>query len=517
MKIKNKGIKCIYLHAGFSKTATTSIQSTLLENNKLLHKKDIKFLHHFSYGIHNLFLEQPYRYVDYVKRNYTMSEIDKYIKERKNNLRKDILNCRQSNLLISDEGLVALKEHEVSKVKEFFKVLAPNADFRVLICTRETFSHLTSRYQQILKSGRNGDLIYRKYYNNFYRGFIEKYVNIFGKKSLIVYKFETAIKHNMGPAGYFFELLNIDTTNINRGRIKKSNVGISDKAAEILEYTNDRVPLFNYEKTVFIITSELSKLRYPGDVLSIFSIRGNKFILDNDLANQIYKDNKQDILWLMNEFKIKYKLYKDNGNIVKNIYDKKYYEDIIRIYPTLSNFLKKMLYEFVKSKSNKNLDNDSLTILKDINKWIESNYSYIIHDEHIYENTKNEYKLLNKYKNAGLKKKCVIKNLFYYLYYKIVELDEFDANYYVKTYQAIKSINAIPSRIKHPVLNFIALHANFIKIVLCDPMLFFFLKGVYLGHNPNSQLDIKQYIINNPEIVKTGENAFIHYIRNKKC
>lgn len=95
------------------------------------------------------------------------------------------------------------------------------------------------------------------------------------------------------------------------------------------------------------------------------------------------------------------------------------------------------------------------------------------------------------YREHVFNKGKLLKDISTYLKNFLTIRDNFDSKYYKEHYEESLKLIKIPS-------------------------LHFFLRGVYYGHNPNELFDVVDYILDNPEVARSGDNALLHALLNEK-
>lgn len=364
-----KGIKKIYLHVGMNTTATRNIQDTMANNRDILERNNITYPLSLgsNHGItlYSMFCEKPEKYSVNVKGGRNTKQLaDDYNDANRENFVKEMKEINCENVVISAEGLAMLYKDGIINLKAFFKSIAPNAEIVILYATRDRISYVPSAIQQTMKLGIKVDYgKFERNYKNLYKARLGKYIDIFGKENIIAFKFEDAVDHEFGPVGYFFEIIGVNNQNIRSLDRSKVNEGVSDKALEIMEFINNINPLFDEKKNI-----NFGRSNY--DLKPIWGIRGNKFKLDENIANELLMNGKEDIEWLYNNTGIKYSA--ENLSVMEepNIYDNDYYDDVISCLNDVSDYIKEQIRYFCKVK----YDETKNSAFLDIVKYIDTTY-----------------------------------------------------------------------------------------------------------------------------------------------
>lgn len=211
----------LFIHMGFGKTGTTSIQKTLLKNNKILKNNGIWYL--------GLVLENCKRKYNWQKSTVPiMSEFIKLKKEETINQILDVLNetiIEAKNkaihtLVWSNEGLWGKKD----EILEVVKRLRDKIDIYFIFYVRDYDAWMFSAYKQWGLS--------HKTYEGKLKSFKEiknKFLpNFYNKIKFFQYEFpKNIIVRNMSDVKDvvedFCNLLNIDFKKINKLRLNESN------------------------------------------------------------------------------------------------------------------------------------------------------------------------------------------------------------------------------------------------------------------------------------------------------
>jgi hypothetical protein len=172
-------------------------------------------------------------------------------------------------IIFSDEFVSTLTQTELETLKAFFQ--SKGYAIRVISFIREPFNNLVSVVQQRAKAQSPID---ETLTNNFLQKFNKRIINIqavFGD-CVEFYNFEKACEHELGPVGFFFELLNLT---IEENRLLKVNESNSQQATRLASYVTKHSPLYFGD-------NEINPIRKREDLLPIFSLPGEKFKLTKD-------------------------------------------------------------------------------------------------------------------------------------------------------------------------------------------------------------------------------------------
>ena len=338
----NKSIKKVFLHMGMDKTATTSIQASIIQNEKQLNDLDI-----FCLFINR---KESDKFAFDILYDQDKKDIyDRFIDKLK--------DSKSSIMLYSHEVMCYYKKEQMTFLRNMIESIGENITIKIIYSTREKSSYFVSGVQERIKSlnpSKSG-------FSNIYKTRLQNVIDVFGKDNIIIYKFEDAVSHEYGPVGRFLEALGLSQCSISKLDIIRNNEAISDKTIEILKYFIKFMDKYGY----------LEKDRLVNDVQQLYSISGNKFFLPAGEVETMLEEGKNDTIWLRDTFNIDYCNSRYEPKESDLIYDQVFFDDIIKIYNNLSRIMKKLLYEFLKEKQNSGAEDKSI-ILKLI-KWIEQN------------------------------------------------------------------------------------------------------------------------------------------------
>ena len=222
-------MKKVIIHCGFHKTASSSIQRTLFENEALLRKhkinllkiKDAKgnfFINH-SPPIVSAFMDNPDSFLENIKYNLNVKkENTKYISEIKSQISSLANN---ETLLISGEGISELSHnsmHDFTKLFIGFEIL-------VICYVRDSYGFYCSAIQERVKSGTlnllNAPLLKRSQSANK----LKKYFN-----NISFFSFSDACNYKGGPVKHFLDQI---ICNNEKFKIEKTNESISNKLTRL--------------------------------------------------------------------------------------------------------------------------------------------------------------------------------------------------------------------------------------------------------------------------------------------
>ena len=273
----------VIIHAGFHKTATTSIQKTCARNQDKLEKLGFNYplfylnnrvIDNHSIPLYTLFASHPDNYHINIRWAVDISEANQQYEQQLN----DILEKKCQKIILSGEDISHFTELEFSRMLN--KIYSYGYDVRVIVFVRSPFSYLSSSIQEEVKTGLPIEKVnYRHTINE-----IQKISSVFPEAEF--FSFQEACKHSHGPIGYFLNLINID--DFSDLEFCDSNISMSNQAIRLISYINQEQPL--------IIENQINPFRCNGDIKHFYRIKGEKFRLNHHelekFQNEIDKENE---------------------------------------------------------------------------------------------------------------------------------------------------------------------------------------------------------------------------------
>jgi len=373
--------KIVYIHIGMHKTATTSIQYTMFDNRDMLadfgYYYPKSFLINQSIYLLSMLLDNPESYYPNVKNQRQGKILEKFNEDNLANITKELEESRKSDVVVfSGEDLNLLTHDECTKLKHLINELCPDYSVKIICSTREYAEYTASAVQQKVKSSKLRELVLddiQPLYKDLYRSRLEKYIDIFSKENIIVYKFEDSLKHENGPVGFFLETIGLSKDEIAKIKIWRCNDGIGRNAFDILLHINYRIP--------FVVDGEISSGRKKNDTNCIFDVRGGgKYRLPQTVYEHLEEFSADDRLWLKNEFGISYsyKILKAQDES-KIIFDEDYLEDIIKVLDNTTLVITFLLKQYFIEKR-EDVDENSQKIVDKTIEEINNRYPFMNSD-----------------------------------------------------------------------------------------------------------------------------------------
>ncbi len=268
----------VILHVGLHKTATSSIQKTLVNNRDALRDAGI------GYGAFTNFRGDDHRnhslpfYAGFAQdyQNYTHFVRHKLNPETE---RQRLLIQIEQNLdeasgpiLFSGEEISNLSIDELSSLRRYFE--KRNIKLRVICFVRSPYAMTCSDGQEWLKTGRRYRVAHRQSMPA-----VKRLGTVFSSAEF--YSFKTACVHPSGPVGFFLDLIGVPPTD--KINIATANEGLCDQVVRMIAHINDIGPIH--------IDGNPSSLRSLFDTSPLWKIVGDKY----QLLESEYGDIEQGV------------------------------------------------------------------------------------------------------------------------------------------------------------------------------------------------------------------------------
>ncbi len=357
--------KIAYIHTGFHKAGSSSIQHTLAHNRVLLAKHGITYpefsikgiqFYNQSVPLFGLYCETPGNFSHYGLQNgldatTTNQEINHF-------LESSIFG--KNKLIFSDEFISTLSEPALTNLRDDFK--SKGYRLKVISYIREPFSKLVSHVQQRSRvHSINWTLTTHDPQNEAKK--IIALTKVFEKDAKF-YSFEKACSHRLGPVGFLLSLLNINAKQI---ALKRINTGMSTYSVRALSAINQNIPLTSPSHKV-------ATIRERDDVHLLTNLPGEKYSFYQEelrLAKPMVLESRIAISKLLgDDFLPPVKFtYTD-----KIVWSTQQLEHIIKVSPHLDLAILIKLYDFLSTESLKDsatkqlLDHIALSARKRLNQ-----------------------------------------------------------------------------------------------------------------------------------------------------
>lgn len=316
---KNKRINEIIIHVGLHKTASSSIQKCLADtrNDSFLTRKHTlypkKWPINHSIPIYSAFCKNPEKYHINIRQNWTKTQIEDLNESYLKTLKIEAADKNPTTLILSGEDISVLDIQGMAHFKKFLMDTFNPKKIKIIVYVRNPISFFISNIQESIKAGlhtietsSNIDISTKTFST---KRKLEDLTEIFGKKSINAYTFESATKHHRGPVGHFLSLIGFDKhKDLDKFYIEKSNESISLLAANIISFINKRCPLF--------VDGAINKSRRDGDTIPLSKLEGDKFDIPQSKKLELRDAYNDEIIWLRDSWGIDYSedTYSDRNN-----------------------------------------------------------------------------------------------------------------------------------------------------------------------------------------------------------
>lgn len=275
-------MKTVYLHVGFDKAGSSSIQASIFKSKEYLNS--IGFVYpefgesaNLSFRMHLLFSKHSNTHPHILRNGFDLHKIKRINKTLNNKIDKCIET--NDNVIISAESISLLKRNELLNCREYF--LQKGVKLKVIAFVRNPTKMLASGISQRIKSGifinRNNMQIFRS-------KFVKNIKSVFKEEANFTL-FSKACKHENGPVGEFFRelgIINQDCLVIERENVSPSNLG-----CRLINHINK----FDFQNN----SSQILNDNYDKFAKEVLNIGGEKFKLSKQeiypIINKLNEEN----------------------------------------------------------------------------------------------------------------------------------------------------------------------------------------------------------------------------------
>lgn len=305
--IASKRFRRAYLHVGFGKTGTSSIQHALLAQADTLERDyDI----HYPRGLddprpfegnHTLLLGTLFKSQPELMRANIVAKIDTpervadFNKRLRESLDEGFHTCDASTLLLSGEGV---SDFDLDTNRRLLGWLGSVADeVRIIACLRHPVNLLASAIQQKLKTDWTLPALYEKPPIRKFATILGQLEALVGRDAIDIYDFEDARENDSGVVGAFLQRLGVpgQALSVADGH-NAVNASMSQEAAELLSALNSQ------RKS--IVAGRRNPDRTSGDVGLFMAIPGRKFRVPAWVYANLEARVAADLEWLEAHFQV---------------------------------------------------------------------------------------------------------------------------------------------------------------------------------------------------------------------
>lgn len=293
-----KPFEQVYLHLGFGKTGTTSIQSMLASRAQELVARGIHypvslanvpdFRGNHSRILRHMFDSTPEKSVSNILAGRSSRDAaGHWSRHLRGALEANLEAATAPRLLLSAEGVMNLRRADFIALIDWLSELGD--EVKVIACVRHPLSALSSEMQQQLKTGALLESLYENppYYR--FRRKLGLLLKKLGRENLIVYDFAAATSHPLGVRGAFLEHLGT-TIDLTGEAVEHANTSLSARAALILNAVNRRAPV--------IVDGKPNPHRPAGVLQALAPLGGAKFQAPRTVRERLRERTEPELQWL---------------------------------------------------------------------------------------------------------------------------------------------------------------------------------------------------------------------------
>ncbi len=562
-------MKKIYLHVGTFKTGTTTIQNFLSHNSIQLNEKEITFpnpiiypsmeAHHELAAWANDFKEgfsalSLFNITNRKQKQKFDSKVEQYYKkELKNSLRNS------TSILLSSEYIFDLPKDGVEKIKNL--LLNDQREIKIVIYLRRVDLLLISTYKHhiltgILKENTPVFTVYSPLLG--FREKLEEFIEIFGKKNLVIRIFDKTRFINGHLIDDFLSILRIDGSNLEN--VPYENEALSSLEMRVLKECSKHIEAF--------IKKEDKELQNPvwrhlTNMVRMLGLGGEKdMLVSKEEAYSLYEKYKPDYCWVKDTFFPDYpfstlfdedfSMYEDNYSapeltfeqgvdIMRKLWRNEFNNEKVTIQPQkkIHSIKKEIVEKEIQNRKERKSDSESIGQLSRTSvekqfiaasglfdsKWYNSQYPDV---------KKAGVGPISHFCEYGWKEGRNPSEMFNTRYYLDANPDVTQANmnpllHYLQ-YGRAEGRSAIPEKMKgeenhqnEKYVDLIRKSSYFdsewylqknidVKMAKLDPAEHFFSSGWQEGREPSTQFSIEKYLLHYPEVSESGLNPLLFYI-----
>lgn len=298
-------IKNLYIHIGYPKAASSSIQMSLGKSSELLKKNGylypvfnifgVKYSNH-SIFFHNLFANAPQPSNVNLRNQITTEEKQyQFIDQFKKQLQEQLKSFKGENLILSGEGIIHLKTDGVRKMKEFFiNLLGIQCNFCLIVVTRNPTSRIPSNMQQRVREG--GVLSFERIFktNTLFSHTLSVFLEHFSVSNFRIIRLEDTSSNRGGIIARLLNEVGLPPELIDKVPNVHINEKLSYEAVLILSAINKKIP--------FKVDGKLNPQRSSILLEDFHKIPGTKFQITEQQKIAIWKNSLNDTKWLSEKF-----------------------------------------------------------------------------------------------------------------------------------------------------------------------------------------------------------------------
>ncbi|BES66413.1 hypothetical protein SANA_28520 [Gottschalkiaceae bacterium SANA] len=377
---ENQKRPIVYLHVGANKTASTSIQCSLVSNRERLKKYGDGYLFPKAWGANK---SRSFKYLCFdnkselkgrFKKIFGEKSVEEYNREILDTMITELKDFNGQNYIFSGEDLHHLIRRNMARTRELLELLVPNCEIRVIFVIRNYRSFMNSNTQQTAIGGKSEKkvLLYMYRKGEFFRKAIRHLRLVYGAENLKLFTFEDSLQHKLGPVGFFLEQIGVEEEDIGDFKIERKNESMSNRATKMVFWINEK-------------TAKLDLVGYRDEkALRKFNKRfrsisgSDRYTLDKKILRLFYPQMKKEGTWLKHEFGIDYMDYKKKEADVPVVFEDVFMREMMDLYETIGPAKKHLVYRvFVDRSRSWRMDRKSRSTFASLVKWCENTYPEI--------------------------------------------------------------------------------------------------------------------------------------------
>ncbi|MBN1924562.1 MAG: hypothetical protein JW798_01895 [Prolixibacteraceae bacterium] len=301
-------IKTVYIHIGYPKAASSSIQESLVSRADLLKECGYLFpvlningrqYSNHSIFFHNLFSNSP-QPSNINIRNEITSEAKRisFVSAFENQFGEQLKSFQGDNLIFSGEGIIHMRVDEVKKMKDYFiQKFGPDLKFCLLVITRNPVARIQSNIQQAVKAAL--PLSFERIYkiNNLFSRTLSVFLKFFSVSDFIILRLEDISSSTEGAVGELLLKIGFPEKLISKFPNLHINKKLSYEAVLLLSSINERVP--------FMIDGKYNQARKHIIINDFKRIPGQKFTIEKYQQEVFWRNCLDDVKWISETFACK--------------------------------------------------------------------------------------------------------------------------------------------------------------------------------------------------------------------
>lgn len=278
-------MKRCWIHIGMPKTGSTSIQGHLAKRRRGTGWRYIAIgkLANMNREMHAMFGTQPERWYWFKKQGMSREEIQEQGALMRDRLAKAITRSKAENLILSSEALSLIRPRGIRALRDFLKPLCD--EIKIVGYVRPPTGFTISSFQQAVKNGAHS---FSRVEGPMYRFRFEKYDKIFGRKNVILRKFDSSAFKDGCIVVDFCELLGIEPPQA--GEVERLNESLSREACGILYAYHKFGPGYGVGADVIRENSYL--------IRPLLAMEGPRFRFSREFLQGATENLEDDVAWM---------------------------------------------------------------------------------------------------------------------------------------------------------------------------------------------------------------------------